>query len=289
MKNLMTAKVIRNMVLSSVLILPLQIDMGNIPEMGLPSINGEHITIEDEVPPSATPKVVLLDIKEETCDINCFLNNNSQSIEFISKTFSIEKDVVYDKLIKANEGVLYDEFNIGQIKNKNGELKKYSSFEEGLIEYLFKLEKKEPKLFNKKRVAYNGGAKYVEDLIRYFTDIYDNVDYLTAISIGAAESGYYKVKYMLNCNNIYGGMSNSGLIKYRNIEYGVLTYIRLLSTSYYGKGLNTVESIGRVYCPTFTEDNKKIASPHWVKLVKTAKNKYKGTDTRVSVENLLND
>ena len=58
-------------------------------------------------------------------------------------------------------------------------------------------------------------------LIQYFADIYDNVDKQTILGIGAAESGYYKVKYMLKNNNIYGGMSSKGLIRHNNIELGV--------------------------------------------------------------------
>ena len=45
-------------------------------------------------------------------------------------------------------------------------------------------------------------SDYVEKLIMYCTGIYSNVDTSIALSIGAAESGYYKVKYMLKKNVI---------------------------------------------------------------------------------------
>ena len=85
-----------------------------------------------------------------------------------------------------------------------------------------------------------------------------NVDSKLLLSIGAAESGYYKVKYMLRQNNIYGGMSSKGLIKYNNIELGVLTYVRMMSKNYYARGLTNMYSIGKVYCPTY-ENGTKIA------------------------------
>lgn len=115
------------------------------------------------------------------------------------------------------------------------------------------------------------------------------MDYLTAVSIGAAESGYYKVTYMLKANNIFGGMSSNGLIKYKNIEYGVLSYVRLLSKNYYGKGLNTLESIGRVYCPAYDKNGQKVASSHWINLVSKAKEYYSGDDSDISIAMLVND
>ena len=56
---------------------------------------------------------------------------------------------------------------------------------------------------------------------------------------------------MLRQNNIYGGMSSKGLIKYNSIELGVLTYVRMMSKNYYAKGLTNMYSIGKVYCPTY--------------------------------------
>lgn len=135
---------------------------------------------------------------------------------------------------------------------------------------------------------YKGNAAYVENLIIYFSEIYDNVDSKALLSIGAAESGYYKVKYMLKKNNVYGGMGSGGLIKYNNIEQGVLSYVRLMSKNYYGKGLTTLETIGQVYCPV-TENGVKKASSHWLKLVKNAGNKYKKYPDTIVFSELINE
>ena len=51
----------------------------------------------------------------------------------------------------------------------------------------------------------------------------------------------------MSCNNIFGGMSRSGLLKYPNIEYGVLSYVKMMSERYYAKGLDTVEKIAIRY------------------------------------------
>ena len=121
-----------------------------------------------------------------------------------------------------------------------------------------------------------------------YTKIYTNVDSSLALSIGAAESGYYKVKSMLNKNNIYGGMSSNGLIQHENIELGTLRYVRMLSKNYIEKGLTTLESIGRVYCPTTNEYGQKVASSHWINLVNTAKNKYSKYTQNIEIKDLVN-
>ena len=93
---------------------------------------------------------------------------------------------------------------------------------------------------------------------------------------------------MLHNNNIYGGMSRNGLIKHENIEIGVLKYIRLLSKNYYGNGLTTLESIGRVYCPVINEQGNKIASPHWINLVNNAARKYENYTGEITIKDILN-
>lgn len=292
MKNYMAKMAIKNMIFSvpAIVLLPIQLAAGIIPTGGLEVANTDATApVVEEVPPSASPRVVLLDLEGKYYSIESYLDEKYDTIEFLGKTFGIDSLDIYEDLVNKNEKYIYEKNNIGRLVDKNGELKTFKSFEEGLIEYLFDFASKNPKLVSNKTTPYTGSADYVVDLIKYFTGIYDNVDYLTAVSIGAAESGYYKVKYMLNCNNVYGGMGKNGLIKYKNIEYGVLSYIRLLSKNYYGKGLNTLESIGRVYCPTTTASGAKVASAHWINLVTTAKSKYAGTEEIIEVGRLLND
>ncbi len=291
MKNTMAKRAMKNMVLSAIVLIPLQINTGILPEgnIGFTSENNTKTLAMEEVPPSASPRVVLLDLEGKYYSVENFLEEKRDTIEFMSKTFGIDSKYIFEDLVKINDKYIYEKTNIGKLVDKNGRNKSFKTFEEGLIEYLYDFASKNSKLVSNKIVPYTGSADYIEDLIKYFTDIYDNVDYLTAVSIGAAESGYYKVKYMLNVNNVYGGMSKNGLIKHKNIEYGVLSYIRLLSKNYYGKGLTTLESIGRIYCPIFNASGQKVARPHWINLVNAAKAKYKDSYEVITVANLIDD
>lgn len=222
-------------------------------------------------------------------EVDYYITTYADELEFFAKTFGVSYDDIITDLHNRYDSSdkEFEETNIGFILNSKNEVKTYPSIEYGIVEYFYDYVELHPGKVNKKRVPYSGDAKYVENLIIYYTShIYTNVDTKVALSIGAAESGYYKVKYMLRCNNIYGGMSSKGLIKYRNIEYGVLSYIRLLSKNYYGKGLKTINQIGRVYCPTYDNFGNKIASPHWINLVKTAINKYSKYDLNNSIADI---
>ncbi len=276
MKSIMTKKVIRCAVLTVTLLIPLQFGTG-------------FIHTKREVKSDISHKVVLMDLNYEYCDTKCFLNRENDTVEFLSKTVGIDKTVVVENLININKSSKIIINNIGRLTDKKDELIDYGSFEKGLVEYLLDFAKKNPNLVNNTYIPYEGKSDYVIDLIKYFTKIYDNVDYLTAVSIGAAESGYYKVKYMLRSNNVYGGMSSKGLIKHKTIEYGILSYIRLLSNGYYGKGLDSKEKIGRVYCPTYNDAGEKIASPHWIGLVTKAMKYYENSYEDVQVTMLLKD
>jgi len=222
-------------------------------------------------------------------DINFYIKSELNTLTFFAKAFGYDIEFVKEDLIKRAEGIKEIEpTNIGSIKNDNNELKKYSSIEYGIVEYYYELVSSYPEKQSNKVVPYTGDSTYVENLIMYYTNIYTDVDRTLALSIGAAESGYYQVKYMLKMNNVYGGMSSRGLIRYNNIEIGVLKYIRLLSNGYFKKGLTTPESIGRVYCPTYNESGEKIASQHWINLVNTARNKYKEYTQNITINDLVN-
>jgi len=144
-------------------------------------------------------------------------------------------------------------------------------------------------LFNNVRTHGNKDKDYIVRLVKYFSNIYDNVEFTIAAGIANVESGYVS-KYMLNKNNIFGGMYNGNLIGYKNIEYGTLQYVKLLSEGYFGKGLTTVEDIGRIYNPMFNESGVKIAKPTWVYNVKLAMenfNDIEDVDTTI-LNNLKN-
>jgi len=214
--------------------------------------------------------------------IDLMMKKHESTIKFLCNTFGVNEDTIRTELRNINNDGTVNELNIGRLGTNN-----YSSFDRGLVEYLFNYINQNPSQVNNTYVPYNGSSTYVENLIKYFTTVYPEVDYLTVISIGAAESGYYQVKYMLNKNNIYGGMGSGGLIQYKTIEFGTLSYVKYLANNYYSKGLNTPEAIGRVYCPSTDASGNKVASPHWLNLVARAKSHYGSTTNNITAEALL--
>ena len=189
-----------------------------------------------------------------------FFTDNQNYFAFYAKTFQIEEE----KLI----ALLKDDYqNNGILEATN--LDKY------LIDYLLALESENKDLFNNKITSSMPNSEYIVSLIKYFTKVYDNVDFKIAAAIGLIESGY-RSEYMLKCNNVFGGMAGGKLIKYKNIEYGILKYVQLLSEGYFAKGLDTVEKIGRVYNPVVNANGQKVASPTWIVNVNNAISKYEG-------------
>ncbi|MDD2409328.1 MAG: hypothetical protein PHD03_01230 [Bacilli bacterium] len=226
--------------------------------------------------------------KEEIIlDINYYLNLYKDTIAFFSNLFDYTYEDIINDLYLRNDNQLFEYTNIGNLRDEIGNINTYSSFEYGLIEYFYDLNNSNSKLRKVTYRPYTGNAEYIENLIIYYSSIYTNVDPITLLSIGAAESGYYKVEFMLKYNNVYGGMSSNGLIKHNNIEQGVLSYVRLMSINYYGKGLTTLSDIGRVYCPVY-ENDFKIARPHWINLVTNAKTKYENYTQTISINELNN-
>ena len=222
-------------------------------------------------------------------DINYYIAQNEKTIKFFSEMFGYDYNLIKEDIKTRSEEIeTINETNIASLKNKNGEIITFANTEYGLVEYFYELIEKNKIKRTRKIESYNGNSDYVEKLIIYYSNIYQNVNADIALSIGAAESGYYTVKYMLGKNNVYGGMSNSGLIRHDNIELGVLSYIKMLSKNYFGKGLNTLSSIGRVYCPITNEYGNRIASPHWINLVNKALTKYSLYDKNITINDISN-
>jgi hypothetical protein len=231
------------------------------------------------------------EVTAERTELDSYITTYLDDIKFLCYTLSIDYEDFIKNLYQLYndnyETYGFDENNVGYIKDGNGRLKNYMNAKYGLVEYIYKYIDTKPKKKKIRRVSHTVNSTYVENLIRYYTSIYSNVDTNIALSIGAAESGYYKVNYMIRVGNVYGGMKSGKLIHYDNIEIGVLSYIRLLSNSYFGKGYNTISKIGYRYCPTIDNNGNKIVSPNWMNLVNTAKKKYDKQDIKISASDLL--
>ena len=188
-----------------------------------------------------------LKVLSEEQEVEDFLNNNETILSFYAMSFKIDIDKFRDSLVRD-----YKEIDL--LNTDNLDL--------ALIDYLLKLESTDKNLFNSKISSCKDNEAYIIALINYFTNKIGTVDFKTAAAIAKVESGF-SAKGMLKVNNIYGGLVNNRLLKYKTIEYGVIKYIKLLKNGYYDMGLTTVESIGRKYNPV-NIDGKKVASPTWV-------------------------
>ena len=189
-------------------------------------------------------------------EIEVLLEDNKAKIEFYANAYKID-NVKLNELLKT----YYKE--IGLLNNKE-------SFDLILINYLFDLEIKNKYLFDNTIEDNKKNKEYILTILEYFTNIYPNVNYTIAASIAEVESNFTS-EYMLKCNNIFGGISKGKLLKYKTIEYGILKYVKLLNDRYFEKGLNTIETIGKVYNPIITDSGEKIANPKWVSNVKISK------------------
>ena len=207
--------------------------------------------------------------EEELASI--YINDNIELVSFLADVFKINKDTLVERLKS-------DYQNINLVNNEN--------LEYTLIEYLLALEDSEKELFDNSIDSCDDSKEYIVALLKYFSNIYDNVDFGIAAAIAQIESGY-TVTSMLNKNNVFGGMSGGSLIRYKNIEYGILSYVKLLSDGYFGKGLTTVDTIGRVYNPIFNENGVKIANPSWVSKVNNAMDEFINIETEISIAEVL--
>lgn len=203
--------------------------------------------------------------------LNIYINDNLETINFFADVFKIDKDTLVNQL---------------KVDYQNINLMNTDNLEYTLIEYLLALEDSNKELFDNSIDPCDDSKEYMLALIKYFSNIYTNVDFSIAAAIAQIESGY-TAQSMLNKNNIFGGMSGGSLIRYKNIEYGILRYIKLLSEGYFGKGLTTVESIGRVYNPTFNEQGVKIAKPSWVSKVNNALDEFSNIDINIGIAEVL--
>lgn len=207
--------------------------------------------------------------EEELLDI--YINDNIEIINFFADVFKINRDTLTEKL-------KLDYQNIGLFDTEN--------LEYTLSEYLLNLENSEKELFDNTIEPCQDSKEYIIALLKYFSNIYTNVDFSIAAAIAQIESGY-TASSMLNKNNVFGGMSVGSLIRYKNIEYGILRYVKLLSDGYFGKGLTTVEAIGRVYNPTYNEVGVKIAKPSWVNKVNNALDEFTNIETEITIAEVL--
>lgn len=98
------------------------------------------------------------------------------------------------------------------------------------------------------------------------------------VAISKHETGNWTSK-LFKENNNFGGLYNSKEEKfysYNSFEEGLNAFVNLLKNRYFGKGLNTIEEIGSVYCPVGAKNDPNGLNKNWVPRVTQYYNDYLG-------------
>ena len=130
-----------------------------------------------------------------------FLNDNVDKISFYAKSFKIDGKKLNDLLIENKDSL--------QLMDNEEQMDII------LINYLLDIERTNRDYFDNSITPANVSKDYMVKLIKYLCNYY-NVDFYIAAAIPEIESGY-SARGMLNVNNIFGGMSGSGLLRYKSI------------------------------------------------------------------------
>lgn len=94
------------------------------------------------------------------------------------------------------------------------------------------------------------------------------------MAISKHETGNWTSKAFKNKNNFGGVMCNTGLRTYESFEDGLTGFVNLLKNRYFGKGLNTIEEIGNVYCPVGASNDPTGVNKYWIPNVTKFYNEY---------------
>ncbi|NLL02009.1 MAG: hypothetical protein GX265_03200, partial [Mollicutes bacterium] len=200
MKKKLSSPKILNIVLCIVILVVFVLTIGN-------RINTEILTDNiSEVIPLGNPigykyqqlennlknKLVEKEQIAQVLNFDYYLQEYEETIKFYSKLFDYNyEDIINDLRNRKKSNESFEETNIGYLKDSENNLKTYPNIEYGLIEYFYELNELKTLPRKVEYRPYVGEPLYVEKLIQYFADIYDNVDKQTILGIGAAESGYY--------------------------------------------------------------------------------------------------
>lgn len=98
------------------------------------------------------------------------------------------------------------------------------------------------------------------------------------VAISKHETGNWTSYNFKNKNNL-GGLYNGSkgtFYSYESLESGIEAFVNLLKNRYFGKGLNTIEEIGNVYCPVGASNDPNGLNQYWIPKVSQYYNNYLG-------------
>ena len=84
------------------------------------------------------------------------------------------------------------------------------------------------------------------------------VDKYMLEAIERLETGNYTSNIFYSLNNTYGAQVNGEYLSYNSAEQSTFELARLLRFNYFEKGLDTLEEIGAVFCPSNPEWASKV-------------------------------
>ena len=97
---------------------------------------------------------------------------------------------------------------------------------------------------------------------------------ILVIAISKHETGNWTSKAFKNKNNFGGVMCSTGLKNYNTYNDGLTGFVNLLKNYYFGRGLNTIEKIGAIYCPIGASNDPTGVNKHWIPNVTKYYNNY---------------
>ena len=98
------------------------------------------------------------------------------------------------------------------------------------------------------------------------------------VAISKHETGNwtsYNFKEKNNLGGLYNG-SKGTFYSYESLESGIEAFVNLLKNRYFGRGLNTIEEIGNVYCPVGATNDPNGLNVNWIPKVTMFYNLYLG-------------
>lgn len=98
------------------------------------------------------------------------------------------------------------------------------------------------------------------------------------VAISKHETGNwtsYNFKEKNNLGGLYNG-SKGTFYSYESLESGIEAFVNLLKNRYFGRGLNTIEEIGNVYCPVGATNDPNGLNVNWIPKVTLFYNLYLG-------------
>lgn len=86
------------------------------------------------------------------------------------------------------------------------------------------------------------------------------------LAIARLETGHFTSRAFLDGNNVGGLSINEVPMSFDSLDAGIEAFVQNLANNYFAQGLDTVEEIGKKYCPVNKEN--------WIRIVNQLLEEY---------------